>query len=89
MVCSSRIASQGISLADSLSDDFYGDAVAESSEVQSSGTDEIRVTQISAFSRFKAKIVGLWSYAVQRWPSVCPLPLILLVIFFCIKNVER
>ncbi|KAI5669625.1 hypothetical protein M9H77_19478 [Catharanthus roseus] len=70
---SSRIASHGISLDDSISDDLYGDGAAVRSQHQSSDTVDIQVTQISAFSRLRAKVGGLWSYAVQRWPSALPL----------------
>lgn len=70
---SSRIASQGISLSDSLSDDFHADRIAGSTQIQSSESVEIPVASTSAFSRFKAKIVGLWSSAIQRGPSVLPL----------------
>ncbi|XP_027180506.1 peroxisome biogenesis factor 10 [Coffea eugenioides] len=69
---SSRIASRGISLADSLSDDLLLDDASQSTHIQPPDNDEVAVSLLSGFSRWKAKVVGLWSYAVQRWPSVLP-----------------
>ncbi|CAA3001736.1 peroxisome biogenesis factor 10 [Olea europaea subsp. europaea] len=72
---SSRIASQGITMADSLMDDPYGN---NSSQTQSSASIQIPSTSaptgpLSALSRLKTKITGLWLYTVRRWPSMLPL----------------
>ncbi|CAK9165607.1 unnamed protein product [Ilex paraguariensis] len=74
---SSRIASRGITLDDSLSDDLYGDNATVSSQVQPSAVTEIpsssgSVSSISPISRLKAKFSGLWMCAVRRWPLVLP-----------------
>ncbi|KAL3497428.1 hypothetical protein ACH5RR_040160 [Cinchona calisaya] len=69
---SSRIASRGMTLTDSLSDDLFIDA-NQSTLVQPPETDEISVSSSSALSRLKAKVLGFWSYAVQRWPAVLPI----------------
>lgn len=74
MFCSSRIASRSITLADSLSDDLCLDDASQRTRIQPPNTDEMSVSSLSVLSRLKEKVVGLWSFAVQRWPSVCPLP---------------
>ncbi|KAK4490963.1 hypothetical protein RD792_017946 [Penstemon davidsonii] len=68
---SSRIASQGITMDDSVYDD---NGTSSNSQLQSSASAEISASlstsvPVSALSRLKAKITGLWFYAVQRWPS--------------------
>uniref|UniRef100_A0A5B7B3S9 RING-type E3 ubiquitin transferase n=2 Tax=Davidia involucrata TaxID=16924 RepID=A0A5B7B3S9_DAVIN len=75
---SSRVASRGIALSDSLSDSLYGDNASGINQVQPSLVTEIPSSSasgasVSALSRMKEKISGLWLYAVQRWPSVLPL----------------
>lgn len=63
-------------------DDTLSDDIMENNsiiQIQSSGNAEMSSSmnsgvQVSAFSRLKAKVVGLCLYAVQRWPSVCSLP---------------
>ncbi|KVH93610.1 Peroxisome biogenesis factor 10 [Cynara cardunculus var. scolymus] len=72
---SSRLASRGIALTESLSDDLHGDT-ARSSQGQESvvqASSHLPVVPISRLSRFKEKIGGLWLYTVQRWPAVLPL----------------
>ncbi|KAA8538767.1 hypothetical protein F0562_028338 [Nyssa sinensis] len=75
---SSRVASRGIALSDSLSDDLHGTNASGSNQVQPSSFTEIPSSSasgasVSALLRVKEKISGLWLYAVQRWPSVLPL----------------
>ncbi|CAI9755748.1 unnamed protein product [Fraxinus pennsylvanica] len=75
---SSRIASRGITMADSLTDDPYEDEVTSNSQTQSSTSIQMPSTSastgpLSALSRLKTKITGLWLYTVQRWPSMLPL----------------
>ncbi|PON77367.1 Peroxisome biogenesis factor [Parasponia andersonii] len=76
---SSRIASRGIVLADSQSDDLFGSNVSGSNRayssvmVDSSSTSTSTSEQsVSALARLKQKINRLWLYAVQRWPAVLP-----------------
>ncbi|KAL0329727.1 UNVERIFIED_CONTAM: Peroxisome biogenesis factor 10 [Sesamum radiatum] len=74
-VRSSRIASQGITMADLLSDDIIDNETISSSQIQSSASAEMSSSlnsgvPLSALSRLKARITGLWLYAVRRWPSV-------------------
>lgn len=72
---SSRLASRGIALTESLSDDLHGD-IAGSSQGQLSvvqASSHSPIVSISRLSRLKAKIGGLWLYTVQRWPAVLPL----------------
>ncbi|XP_059662038.1 peroxisome biogenesis factor 10 [Cornus florida] len=75
---SSRVASRGIVLADSLSGDLYDNNSPGSSQVQSSAVTEMpsssaSAASVSLLSRLKEKISRLWLSAVQRWPSVLPL----------------
>ncbi|XP_024022697.1 peroxisome biogenesis factor 10 [Morus notabilis] len=74
---SSRVASRGIVLADSQSDDVFGDDAFGSNRVNSSVVMESPTTSaseqpVSAMTRLKQKINRLWVYAVQRWPAVLP-----------------
>ncbi|KAL0330655.1 UNVERIFIED_CONTAM: Peroxisome biogenesis factor 10 [Sesamum angustifolium] len=74
---SSRIASQGITMADLLSDDTIDNETISNSQIQSSASAEMLSSfnsgvPLSALSRLKARITGLWLYAVRRWPSVLP-----------------
>ncbi|XP_070009011.1 peroxisome biogenesis factor 10 isoform X2 [Nicotiana sylvestris] len=74
----SRVASRGITLADSMADYTFGDVRSSSNEAEASATVEIQSSStstpsISALSRLKAKIRDFWLYAVRRWPSVLPL----------------
>ncbi|XP_058205845.1 peroxisome biogenesis factor 10 isoform X2 [Rhododendron vialii] len=75
---SSRVASRGITLSDSLSDDLYGDNVSERNQDQSPTVAELTSSSaseapVSALSRWKLKINGLWLYAARTWPSMLPL----------------
>jgi len=77
---SSRVASRGITLAESLSDDLYGDDALERNQDQSPTVVELTSSSapeapVSIMSRWKQKINGLWLYAVRRWPSVIPMVL--------------
>lgn len=69
---SSRVASRGITLADSESDELYGMNSSGSGEVAPS-TSSASGVSVSALSRLKGKINGFWLFAVQRWPSMLPL----------------
>ncbi|XP_011081625.1 peroxisome biogenesis factor 10 isoform X2 [Sesamum indicum] len=74
---SSRIASQGITMADLLSDDIIDNETISNSQIQSSASAEMSSSfnsgvPLSALSRLKARITGVWLYAVRRWPSVLP-----------------
>lgn len=76
VVCSSRIASRGIALTDSLSDDLYGENALASSQVQPPAVVEAPTSSapgasFSVLSRLKEKLSGLWLYAIRRWPVVC------------------
>lgn len=75
---SSRAASHGITLADSMADYAFGDDPTSSNEAEASPTFEIHSSStsapsISALSRLKAKIRDFWLYTVRRWPSMLPL----------------
>ncbi|KAK3041737.1 hypothetical protein RJ639_000661 [Escallonia herrerae] len=75
---SSRVASRGIALTDSLPDDLYGHNAVGSSRVQeSAGTgvpsSSTSGASISTLSRLKEKLSRLCLHAVRRWPSVLPL----------------
>ncbi|PPR97044.1 hypothetical protein GOBAR_AA23609 [Gossypium barbadense] len=77
-LCSSRIASRGITLADLQSDEFYSNSGSERSQVESSTGVEISLpsestASVSALSRLKEKLRGMWLRAVQRWPAVLPI----------------
>ncbi|KAK9060602.1 hypothetical protein SSX86_021308 [Deinandra increscens subsp. villosa] len=71
---SSRIASRGIALTESLSDDLEtsGSNQDQLSVVQASSSPS-PVVSISRFSRLKEKVGRLWLQTVQRWPAVLPL----------------
>ncbi|XWS17596.1 hypothetical protein CRYUN_Cryun33cG0080500 [Craigia yunnanensis] len=75
---SSRIASRGITLTELQSDEFYNSNAPERSQVESSTGIEISLpsesrVSISALSRMKEKLGGMWLHAVQRWPAVLPI----------------
>ncbi|XP_062099548.1 peroxisome biogenesis factor 10 [Humulus lupulus] len=72
---SSRVASRGIVLADSLSEDPYGsnsDRVNSSTMIDSSSTSTSEQS-VSVLTRLKQKINRLWLSGIQRWPAVLPL----------------
>ncbi|TYK20056.1 peroxisome biogenesis factor 10 [Cucumis melo var. makuwa] len=74
---SSRVASRGIMLADSLSDEFYGETASGDALSQSLLTTEIQPSSTpgsaSYIRRLRAKISRLWLRTVRSWPSVLPL----------------
>ncbi|XP_073301567.1 peroxisome biogenesis factor 10 [Primulina huaijiensis] len=75
---STRIASRGITMADELHGDLNDDATISNSQIQSSSGAENSTSLssrvfVSALSRLKSRITGMWLTAVQRWPSVFPL----------------
>ncbi|XP_057477006.1 peroxisome biogenesis factor 10 [Actinidia eriantha] len=75
---SSRVASRGITLADSLSDDLYGNDASDNNRVQSSVVVELPSSSasgayVSVLSRWKQTIIGLCLSAVRTWPSMLPL----------------
>ncbi|EOY30020.1 PREDICTED: peroxisome biogenesis factor 10 isoform X1 [Theobroma cacao] len=75
---SSRIASRGITLAELQSDEFYSNNASDRNQVESSTGIEISLSpesrdSVSALSRLKEKLNGMWLHAVQRWPAVLPI----------------
>ncbi|KAJ0090314.1 hypothetical protein Patl1_13793 [Pistacia atlantica] len=75
---SSRVASRGVLLAESQSDEFYRSNVPDSSQTQSSEMVEFQSPSTSrmpssAGLRLKEKFKRLWLSAVQRWPAVLPI----------------
>lgn len=75
---SSRVASRGIALADSQSNELYGTNAPDTSQGQLSAVTESPSSSASgasgsALSRLKERFSGFWLYAVQRWPTVVPL----------------
>lgn len=74
MFSSSRVASRGIMLADSLSDEFYGEIASGDASSQSLLTMEIQPSSTpgsaSYTMRLRAKISRLWLRTVRCWPSV-------------------
>uniref|UniRef100_A0A803NFT4 RING-type E3 ubiquitin transferase n=1 Tax=Cannabis sativa TaxID=3483 RepID=A0A803NFT4_CANSA len=73
---SSRVASRGIVLADSLSEDPYGsnsDRVNSSTMMIDSSSTSTSEQSVSALSRLKQKFNRLWLSGIQRWPVVLPL----------------
>ncbi|GAA0187110.1 chaperone [Lithospermum erythrorhizon] len=74
---SSRIASRGISMEDNFFTDENDGIRNQIGQVLQPGTTDISLsttrTSISIFSRCRARLHGLWLYAVQRWPSMLPL----------------
>ncbi|XWS72389.1 hypothetical protein CRYUN_Cryun02cG0036200 [Craigia yunnanensis] len=75
---SSRIASRGITLSELQSDEFYRSNASQRSQVESSTGIEISLpsesrASVSALSRLKEKLSGMWLHAVQRWPAMLPI----------------
>ncbi|KAJ7966367.1 Peroxisome biogenesis factor 10 [Quillaja saponaria] len=75
---SSRIASRGIVLADSQSDEVYGENAPGNSQFQFFALTELPSSSapgasVSAITRLKGKFSRLWLYMVQRWPAVLPI----------------
>ncbi|XP_052189523.1 peroxisome biogenesis factor 10 [Diospyros lotus] len=74
---SSRVASRGIALANSLSDDQFENNAPGSNQARSSAVSENlsspSTAAISVLSKLKQKLKGLWLYIVRTWPSMHPL----------------
>ncbi|KAL6523953.1 peroxisome biogenesis factor 10 [Orobanche minor] len=71
---SARLASRSIT----FSSDIIDNENTSNSQIQLSASAEMSPSlnsrvPVSALSRFKARILGLWLYAVRRWPSVLPI----------------
>ncbi|KZV37224.1 Peroxisome biogenesis factor 10 [Dorcoceras hygrometricum] len=74
---SMRIASRGITMADELHGELDDDTTISNNQVQSSlGAENSSSLSsrvfVSALSRLKSRITGVWLTAVQRWPSLFP-----------------
>ncbi|XP_010936953.1 peroxisome biogenesis factor 10 [Elaeis guineensis] len=72
---SSRMAARGIILADSQFGELYGSDHPRRNQVQSSDAAESSNStsvSISALSKFRERLHGLWLQAVQKWPTVLP-----------------
>eukprot|EP00257_Ricinus_communis_P015038 XP_015572873.1 peroxisome biogenesis factor 10 [Ricinus communis] len=72
---SSRVASRGITLADSIPDEPYTNTATESRGIQSSVMVDLPSTSGSGASivtRLRQNFSGLWLTAVRRWPTVLP-----------------
>ncbi|GAB4836953.1 peroxisome bioproteinsis factor 10 [Ancistrocladus abbreviatus] len=74
---SSRVASRGIVLAESQTEELNERNVPSGSQLQYSGSLEAPSSSSSgvstySISRFKEKLRSLWLHAVRRWPSVLP-----------------
>ncbi|GFP97282.1 peroxisome biogenesis factor 10 [Phtheirospermum japonicum] len=75
---SARLASRGISMDDSLSIDTVDNENTSNRQIQSSSNADLSFSsnsgvRVSVLSRLKARVLGLWLYAVRRWPSVLPI----------------
>ncbi|XP_059455402.1 peroxisome biogenesis factor 10 [Corylus avellana] len=75
---SSRVASRGIVLAESQSDEPYDNNAPGSVHVQSSAVIDLPSSSTSGASVssprwLKEKLNGLWLYALRRWPTVLPI----------------
>ncbi|CAA0841921.1 Peroxisome biogenesis factor 10 [Striga hermonthica] len=75
---SARIASQGITMGDSLPDDVMNNDNSLNDQILASASAEMSSSlnlgaRVSAWSRLRARIYGLWLNAVRRWPSVLPI----------------
>ncbi|GER51649.1 RING/U-box superfamily protein [Striga asiatica] len=75
---SARIASQGITMDYSLPDDVINNENILNDQIQASASAEMSSSlnlgaRVSAWSRLRARIYGLWLNAVRRWPSVLPI----------------
>ncbi|KAF8036105.1 hypothetical protein BT93_C1950 [Corymbia citriodora subsp. variegata] len=74
---SSRVASRGIILAETQSNELYENTALENNQGQTSlatGNPSSSVSQGngSVFARWKRRLNMLWLDAVQRWPAVLP-----------------
>ncbi|OWM87842.1 hypothetical protein CDL15_Pgr019426 [Punica granatum] len=75
---SSRVASRGISLSDTYSDEPYGVSGLDNNEDQlimttGAPSSPTRRENLSVLSRFRRRLNGLWLNAVQRWPAMLPI----------------
>lgn len=62
-------------MSDLISDDAIDDETTSSSQIQISSSE----VASSTLSRLKAKITGMLSSAVRRWPSVCTSTILVLI----------
>ncbi|XP_021608818.1 peroxisome biogenesis factor 10 [Manihot esculenta] len=74
---SSRVASRGIALADSVSGEPDSSFASGSSQIQSSlmidlPSSSTTRTSVSLLSRMRQNFTGLWVHTVQRWPAALP-----------------
>ncbi|KAL3655774.1 hypothetical protein CASFOL_000170 [Castilleja foliolosa] len=75
---SARIASRGIAMDGSLSDDIVESEYTLNRQIQPSSNADMSVSsnsgvRVSVLSRLNGRVLGLWLYAVRRWPSVLPI----------------
>ncbi|CAA0841900.1 Peroxisome biogenesis factor 10 [Striga hermonthica] len=75
---SARIASQGINMGDSLPDDVMNNENSLNDQILASASAEMSSSlnlgaRVSAWSRLRARVYGLWLNAVRRWPLVLPI----------------
>ncbi|KAH7523870.1 hypothetical protein FEM48_Zijuj06G0057800 [Ziziphus jujuba var. spinosa] len=70
---SSRVASRGIILADSQSEDLYGNIASGNNYVSDGSASSTSGASVSALTTLKEKLNRLWFFAVQRWPTVLPI----------------
>lgn len=93
VICSSRIASRGIALSDSLSDELETSGSTQDQLATNQASSSSPIVSSSPFSRLKSRISGLWLNTVQRWPAVCHFPFIAYFfeffrIMICTQNVD-
>lgn len=70
---SSRMAARGIILSDSQFGELYGSDHPRMNQVQPSDAAESSTAAsvpISALSKYRERLHGLWLQAVQKWPTV-------------------
>ncbi|KAG1342657.1 putative peroxisome biogenesis factor 10 [Cocos nucifera] len=75
LLSSSRMAARGIILADSQFGELYGSDHPRRDQVQSSDAAESSTSTsvpMSALSKFRERLHGLWLQAIQKWPTVLP-----------------
>ncbi|XP_020576215.1 peroxisome biogenesis factor 10 [Phalaenopsis equestris] len=70
---SSRMTAHGMIMDDFLFGEQERNYLRENqTQPSSSGSSVSRGLLISAISKFKEKLIGLWLWAVQKWPMVLP-----------------
>ncbi|KAG0448308.1 hypothetical protein HPP92_027893 [Vanilla planifolia] len=71
---SSRMTTHGIIMDDSHFDELHGSNFFRRDQVQYSSSDSSssRGLLVSGISNLKKKVIGLWLWAVQKWPTVLP-----------------